>query len=162
MTDYRTRVVDNISGQNMKWNGTAWVEDVAGASFQFPIGYLVFNETGTNPGTDFGYGTWAQIGQGQFLVGQNPADVDFDVAGEIGGAKTHTHDGHLDHTSAGTHTHDAHVQGRKGGTTNPQDIINSPVTHSSVGGHTHDTHSAHNTPSHIPPYRVVYWFKRTA
>ena len=69
-------------------------------------------------------------------------------------------------------THDAHTQGRKGGTTNPQDILNAPVTHASQGGHAHDAHSAHagtavdahsahDSPSHLPPWFTVYVWKRT-
>lgn len=35
-----------------------------------PIGCYYFNSTGVNPNTELGYGTWTQVAQGQFLVGE--------------------------------------------------------------------------------------------
>ena len=97
----------------------------------FPVGAVYLNVTGTDPATELGYGTWAQIAEGQFLVGQTDADADFDVAEETGGAKTHSHD--------------AHTTGSvRSGT-----------------GATAVTDGSHSTDSHVPPYFVVYVFKRT-
>jgi len=34
------------------------------------VGGFYFNSTGVNPNTELGYGTWIQVAQGQFLVGE--------------------------------------------------------------------------------------------
>jgi hypothetical protein len=44
--------------------------EVTGAiKYVFPVGGYYFNSTGVDPATELGYGTWTQVGQGQFLVG---------------------------------------------------------------------------------------------
>lgn len=108
----------------------------AGGGVAFPIGSVFLAVVSTNPNTLLGYGTWNQIAQGQFLVGQKTSDTDFDVAEETGGVKTHTHTAHS--TVANLRTGAA------------------SVGFASVGDATHDS------PSHLPPYFVVYIWKRTA
>lgn len=44
---------------------------------------VIITMNSTNPSARFG-GTWTQIGQGRVLVGQNPAQSQFDTAGETG------------------------------------------------------------------------------
>lgn len=113
---------------------TARVQAMIAAARDFPVGAIFLSVVNSNPNTLLGYGTWSQIAQGQFLAGQKATDEDFDVAEETGGAKTHTHTSHT-----GT---------RKGGTTNPADMATGELTHS--------------ISSHLPPYFVVYIWKRTA
>jgi hypothetical protein len=36
----------------------------------FPVGSYYFNATGVDPAIELGYGTWTQVAQGQFLVGE--------------------------------------------------------------------------------------------
>src|SRR3990167_9050796 len=56
--------------------------------FIYPVGSIYTSVVSTNPGTLFGTGTWAAFGAGKVMVGLNSGDTDFDVAEEIGGAKT--------------------------------------------------------------------------
>jgi hypothetical protein len=98
----------------------------------FAVGGVYINITGVNPATELGYGTWSAVGAGRTLIGYDSGDIDFDTAEETGGAKTHTHTSHT-----GT---------RKGGTTNPADMATGELTH--------------NSPSHLPPYIVVHFWKR--
>lgn len=55
----------------------------------FPIGYLYFSSDSTNPSKYFPGTTWEAFAQGKTLVGVNPDDGDFNVAGKTGGEKTH-------------------------------------------------------------------------
>jgi len=58
---------------------------------QLAIGSLYFNgSVSTDPATLLGYGTWARFGSGKVIVSQDITDVDFDVAGDVGGSKTRT------------------------------------------------------------------------
>lgn len=127
-----------------------------GGAEAFPVGAVFLSVVATDPATLLGYGTWSQIAQGQFLVGQSGADAAFDTAEETGGAQNHTH---ATHGSAGDHSHASHSGTRKGGTSNPATILDGTHSHDTQGAHTHD---AHETVTHLPPYLVVYVWKRTA
>ena len=106
-----------------------------GGGEAFPVGSVFLAVVSTSPATLLGYGTWVQIAEGGFIVGQKSTDTDFDTAEETGGNKTHTHA-----------THGTVENLRTGG---------SSVGFASVGD------AAHDSPSHLPPYFVVYIWKRT-
>ena len=151
----------------------------------FPVGSVFLAVVSTNPATLLGYGTWTQIAQGQFLVGQKSTDTDFDVAEETGGGKTHTHAGHDAHAVTQPNAHAGHQHGpgtlatdtvtgsRKAGTSGAATLtdshshaVNSGLAAADAGlshaGAAVDAHSAHDSPSHLPPYFVIYVWKRTA
>jgi len=107
-----------------------------GGGEAFPIGSVFLSVVSTNPATLLGYGTWSQIAGGKFLVGQTGGDADFDVAEETGGAKTHTHTAHATADNL-----------RTGG---------------AVSGFATQGDAAHASSSNLPPYLVVYVWKRTA
>lgn len=132
----------------------------------FPVGSLFFAIVDTNPNALLGYGTWLQIAQGQFIVGQKSSDPDFDVAEKTGGAKTHTHTAHsaLAHSGGAVGSIVASgLAANKMGTS---------AANSEPSGHTHPAPSftqpsqhaaqSHDSPSHLPPWFTAYVWKRTA
>lgn len=150
-----------------------WNAAHAGSVESFPIGSVFLAVVATDPSTLLGYGTWSQIAGGKFLVGQDSGDADFDVAEETGGAKTVT----LDATMIPSHTHiqDQHrhlipdVRDATTGSATTQIAKTADAT-STTGtlintGYTTPTNqntgggAAHNN---VPPYLVIYCWKRTA
>lgn len=145
-------------------DGTKYLRDdgvlatpAGGGGQAFPIGSVFLAVVSTNPNTLLGYGTWSQIAGGKFLVGQTGGDTDFDVAEETGGAKTHT----LVEAEMPAHTHvENGPTAASGGAiriasdTNANGSIDSGLVTGSKGAG-----GAHNN---VPPYFVVYIWKRTA
>jgi hypothetical protein len=147
-----------------------------GGGFQFPVGALYFETTGVNPGTTFGYGTWAAFGVGRFLLGTDTQ------AGVTGGAASHTH---AAHTGVINHTHPVvdpghtHVQQRfptaTGGSTGftvDTSMSGTPaaanVTASGTTGVTTSNPAGgvasltHDTVSNEPPSITAFIWQRTA
>jgi hypothetical protein len=138
----------------------------------WPIGSVFLSVVNTSPATLLGGGTWAQIAGGRMLVGQTGNDVDFDTAEETGGAKTvtltaaempaHTHvqDAHSHLTQryptatggSSGFTIDTSMSGTLADNTLPTKAATA-VNQDTGGG------AAHNN---MPPYLVVYIWKRTA
>ena len=156
-----------------------------------PVGYVYISVDPTSPATLFGAGTWQRIAQGRMLVGQDPSQTEFDTVEETGGEKTHTlttgelpaHTHAIDHdhptttsSANGNHTHTLERKTAvgtstgvaRGGTTASADGTTAAVT-----DHTHTVDipafsgasgsvgsgTAHNN---LPPYLVVYMWKRVA
>lgn len=158
-----------------------------------PVGSIYLSYESTNPAEVFGYGVWAKIAEGRFIVGQSESDAAFSSPGAIGGAKTaaiaaHTHDVDVgSFTSGAGSSHDHSFSDTSGG---PSATVNRPTgtetpdipfvtaTHThDVGGttgnessHTHSinppsatsTESTATDLSIVPPYFVVYAWRRTA
>jgi len=117
----------------------------------WPVGSIFIAAVSTNPASLLGFGTWEAFGAGKVLVGIDSTDEDFDTAEGTGGEKTHTHTVDVAVTTSGAPS----------GTT---DATAGGVAVASAG-HTHavdpaqvDTSEADN----LPPYIVVYMWKRTA
>lgn len=125
--------------------------------FLWPIGSIFTATVSTSPADLFGFGTWEPFGAGRVLVGIDGGDADFDTAGETGGEKAHT----LTVSEMPSHAHTPRIQsvGLIGGAgvsgsfgasnSNPTD----GDTNTTGGG------QAHNN---LPPYVVVYRWRRTA
>jgi hypothetical protein len=143
-----------------------------GGSEAFPVGTVFLSVVSTSPATLLGYGTWSQIAGGRMLVGQTGSDADFDVAEETGGAKTHT----LTTAEMPVHTHvqDAHshltqryptATGASSGFTIDTSMSGTlanntlPTATTTAVNQNAGSGSAHNN---MPPYLVVYMWKRTA
>jgi len=164
---------------------TAFVTGALQAAY--PVGSIYMNATNSqNPATLLGFGTWTAFGAGRMPVGFNSSDPLFDTAEETGGSKdaivvSHTHgfSGSGTAASAGSHQHtyqtgyntNVTIEGSNGnfGGGTPDDtsfIYNT----NSAGAHTHsvsvsgttDSTGSSGTNANLPPYIVVYMWKRTA
>ena len=130
-----------------------------GGSEAFPVGSVFIAVVSTNPGTLLGYGTWAAFAAGRMLVGLDAGQTEFDTVEETGGAKTVT----LTATEMPAHTHNQQRHGTATGgltglTTAPDTSSSNPTamgpaTASAGSGGAH---------ANLPPYIVVYMWKRTA
>ncbi|MBI2758800.1 MAG: hypothetical protein HYX49_08990 [Chloroflexi bacterium] len=122
----------------------------------YPVGCIYMSTIATDPGTVLGFGTWTAI-SGRVLVGAGTSDAVYAV-GAQGGESVHT----LSASEIPAHVHTYHNANnpssrmQNGGgdyVTRFDDPLNTANT-SSIGGG-----AAHNN---MPPYEVVYMWKRTA
>lgn len=129
----------------------------------YSVGTIYERNDDINPGTIMG-GTWVPFGEGQFLVGIDSTQTEFDTLGETGGEKTHL----LLSSESGV---PAHAHGsreiRVGGTGGPSydglqyndNALNNWGTWNTNNNTAANASSAHNN---LPPYRVVYRWVRIA
>ena len=110
----------------------------------------------SNPSALTGWsGTWVRIGLGKMLIGLDPTDGDFNAIGETGGAKTHIlteaempiHDHNYDKASPSS-------PGSLMWVDDNWDFKYTATATSPAGGD-----QSHNN---MPPYEVVYIWRRTA
>jgi len=159
----------------------------AGGSEAFPVGAVFIAVVSTNPATLLGYGTWAAFAAGRMVVGLDAGQTEFDTVEETGGAKTHTLTtaeipAHTHVQDAHTHTQNAHQHNishvrsaTTGGATTQ--VARTADTSSTVGADvltdnataTNQNATATNqnagdggAHNNLPPYVVVYMWKRTA
>ena len=160
---------------------------MTGGSQAFPVGSVFLAVVATSPTVLLGYGVWLQIAGGQCLIGQTVLDTDFDTAEETGGTKTHTLTAsempvHTHVQDAHNHTQNAHSHiitsqtATTGSATSYEhgvlDTSSAEAEQTEVTGPTTATNNAstavnqnagggaaHNN---MPPYFVVYVWKRTA
>lgn len=115
-------------------------------------------DTTTKMGTYFG-GTWEVYGSGAVTVCKS-ADTEFDTIGETGGAKTHT----LNIDEMPSHTHIIEYPNPSGNVTAAVAQVGVGTTDKTYGAEMTKTgwnggNQAHNN---MPPYIVVYRYRRTA
>lgn len=156
---------------------------LAGGIFDiiYPVGTIYESTSSANPSTYFTGTTWARYGNGRVTVGQDSSDGSFDSVNDTGGAKTvsltsaqmpsHTHSFSGTTSSNGSHNHTyTYEYARGSGISGAADGASSMVTGttSTVGNHNHTfsgtTGGAGSGSAHenMPPYCVVYRWKRTA
>lgn len=143
-----------------------------GASEAFPVGSVFIAVVSTSPATLLGYGTWATFAAGRMLVGLDAGQTEFDTVEETGGSKTHTLT--IAEMPAHTHVQDAHTHTQASQTATTGGVSSwehGAIDASSTAAETLPTGStvavnqntggggAHNN---LPPYVVVYMWKRTA
>ena len=147
-----------------------------GIEAAWPVGSIFLSVLATNPGTLLGFGTWERIAEGQFLVGQTSEDEDFDTAEKTGGEKTHTLTSAEmpEHTHVqNPHQHDlSSIEKRlTTGDATTWDIFadrNTSSTSYDPGEYLIPAATAINqntgggaAHNNLPPYVVVYMWKRT-
>ena len=140
-------------GDNPTWENR--IKALEDALMPWPVGSIFISVVSTNPATLLGFGTWAAFGTGCFLVGIDPGDTDFDTAEETGGAKTHKHSVDVGNTTSGASSDNGLADNNGDGTTFSV----------ATGLATHDVDPAavdSEEKSNVPPYIVVYMWKRTA
>ena len=119
-----------------------------------PVGDIVFNVTGVNPGTIYG-GTWTQWGKGKVPVGVDTDQTEFNTVEKTGGEKAHK----LTISEMPSHNH---VDAK------PQTIQNKATGSASYGflcnGAFNSTASTGGDEAHnnLQPYVTCYMWKRTA
>lgn len=151
---------------------TAFVTSALQAAY--PVGSIYMNATSAqNPATLLGFGTWAAFGAGRMPVGFNSGDPLFDTAEETGGSKdaivvSHTHTASTNTTGAHTHSYSAYQPPGPDLFLAPSGQVsaNTSGTTGSAGAHSHtvtvDSTGSSGTNANLPPYIVVYMWKRTA
>lgn len=149
---------------------------IGGGGPAFPVGSVFLSVVSTNPGTLLGYGTWVAFAAGRMLVGLNVGDPDFDTVEETGGAKTHTLatanlPAHNHPVTDPGHTHLTQryptATGASSGFTADTSMSGTPAdntlsTKANTTGITVGNTGSGTAVNHLPPYIVVYCWKRTA
>ena len=127
----------------------------------YPVGSIYMNASNSdNPSTLLGFGTWVAFGAGRVPVGIKTSDGDFNAAEKTGGTKTptmpsHSHSFSVDKYKADNGTGWEGYMGLKSHTAaNQQDYGNETIT-------TSNTSSGNSSNGNLPPYIVVYMWKRT-
>lgn len=119
----------------------------------YPVGCLFETTTSANPSTYFTGTTWVAYGTGRVTVGYNAADSDFDNINDTGGAKTVA----LSIAEMPAHSHTYTLENARGagspGSGNGDSSFSTPNTSSVGSGAAHEN---------MPPYCIVYRWKRTA
>ena len=141
----------------------------AALSALYPVGSIYT----TNPATLLGFGTWSAFGAGRFMVGLDAGNAAFDTAQETGGSAnaivvSHTHTatssvsdpGHNHTIGFENHTIDQNSGSAalaKQGTSNTSTASTGISVSTSIS-----TEGSSATNANLPPYIVVYMWRRTA
>lgn len=151
---------------NVNFDGSADVSITTTAAssiglLAYPVGAIYMSMVSTSPATLFG-GTWSAFASGRVLVGRDASDSDFNVAGETGGAKTHT----LTVDEMPSHQHNSNVMSEdtRAYIGETYSLSHKGLDIGSFGTHAPKTSNTGGDQAHnnLQPYIVVYMWRRTA
>jgi hypothetical protein len=164
-----TATTQSAGDNSTKVATTAYI--TAALAAMYPVGSIYSNASvSTNPATLFGFGTWTAFGAGRVMVGLNGSDSSFDTLEETGGSKdaivvSHNH-------STGDHSHSIGISATGGGygltiAGGYKDrVIVAPEVSSKINTDNASisisTTGSSGTNANLPPYIVVYMWKRVA
>ena len=146
----------------------------AALSALYPVGSIYTNAAvSTNPATLLGFGTWSAFGAGRVMVGLDAGNAAFDTAQETGGSAdaivvSHSHTATSSVSDPG-HNHTIGFQNNtidqnagssalaRQGTSNTSTASTGISVSTSIS-----TTGSSATNANLPPYIVVYMWRRTA
>ena len=171
-----TATTQTSTDSSTKLATTAFVQTVL--QTLYPVGTIYTNATSsTNPATLLGFGTWTAFGAGKVMVGLDSGDATFSTVGNTGGSKDAVNVSHT-HTATSTVTDPGHVHALgfgdrilssgtlKGAGSDDRYGTQTTAVRSNTTGitvsTTNSTEGSSATNANLPPYVVVYLWKRTA
>lgn len=148
----------------------------------WPVGSIYLGTVPTNPGEVLGVGTWVRHGKGRVLVSQDDSQTEFNAVDKIGGSKNYTINWSnipSHNHSVGNHRHGYNLSYNELSFRNGDGAQFSRISYISLGsgatekrnsqtdldggGNTSSVGSSNPSPiNNMPPYIVVYAWKRTA
>jgi len=167
-----TAPTQSTGDSSTKLATTAFV--AAALASLYPVGSIYTNAAvSTNPATLLGFGTWSAFGAGRVMVGLDAGNAAFDTAQETGGSAdaivvSHTHSATSSVSDPG-HNHTIGFQNNtidqnagsaglaKQGTSNTSTASTGISVSTSIS-----TTGSSATNANLPPYIVVYMWRRTA
>lgn len=158
-----TATTQTFGNSSSRLATTAFVQ----TAFQalYPVGTIYTSVVSTNPNTLFGFGTWVAFGTGKTLVGIDTGDTSFDTVEETGGSKDAIVVAHTHTITDPGHTHSVNSAGEAAGGgrfVSGGDVGTPLTTLSKTTGITIDSAGTTGINANLPPYIVVYFWKRTA
>lgn len=130
----------------------------------YPIGSIYMSVNSANPATLFG-GTWESFGAGKTLIGIDTSDSDFNTVNKTGGSKSHYHNLPFISESSNTMNTCRFVWNFAGSSYVSSNYVTSPARTSTLTPEA-NSYSGYlaksSTNTALPPYVVVYMWKRTA
>lgn len=165
-----TATTQTSTDSSTKLATTAFVQTVL--QTLYPVGTVYTNATSsTNPATLLGFGTWTAFGAGKVMVGLDSGDATFSTVGNTGGSKDATLVSHT-HTATVTDPSHSHTLATYNGTGGAgtsvyygtSSVVGNATTATATTGITvsNSTSGSSATNANLPPYVVVYLWKRTA
>jgi hypothetical protein len=167
-----TAPTQSTGDNSAKLATTGFVQNALSALY--PVGSIYTNAAvSTNPATLLGFGTWSAFGAGRFMVGLDAGNAAFDTAQETGGSAdaivvSHSHTASSSVSDPG-HNHTVGIQTKTldqnagsaslagSGTTTTSTASTGIGVSTSIG-----TTGSSATNANLPPYIVVYMWRRTA